>query len=88
MGEYLNAVCPICGKKYHVCDVCQKTQEFTPWRKITDTINCYKIFMILNEYTNGHTDQKTTRHKLDHCDLSDLENFQPSIKKTIEKIMR
>lgn len=88
MEEYLNAVCDICGKKYHVCGACKKTREFTPWRKIADSINCYKIFMILSEYSNGHTNKETAKQKLAGCDLTDLENFRPGIRDTIQKIMR
>lgn len=51
MAEYLNATCSICGKKYHLCSTCENIKTFAPWRNITDTIDCYKIFLVLSEYT-------------------------------------
>ena len=88
MEEYFNAICAICGRKYHVCGVCQKTREFTPWRRITDSRNCYKIFMILSDYSNGRADKETTKQKLADCDLSEYETFKPSIRETLEKILK
>ncbi|EXG87844.1 hypothetical protein K413DRAFT_4745 [Clostridium sp. ASBs410] len=87
MGE-LNAKCSICGKKYHVCHTCSNTISFTPWRKITDTTNCYKIFLILRDYTNGYVDKESTRDLLNGCDLKELDTYEDNIKKTINEILK
>jgi len=87
MSEYLNATCAICGTKYHICNDCQNTRAFTPWRTIADSINCYKIYLILRDYTNGNSDAATTKEQLLMCDLSDVETFQDNIKVAIEKLM-
>lgn len=87
MAEYLNAECSICGKKYHVCGTCKQTKTFTPWRRITDSVNCYKIFIALTEYQNGHTDKKTTKEVLEKCDLSGLAGMKPGVQDTIKNIL-
>ncbi|MCD7996366.1 MAG: hypothetical protein LUH21_03935 [Clostridiales bacterium] len=88
MAEYLNAKCSICGKMYHVCNDCNNTASFTPWRKIACSINCYKIFLALNSYTNKHSAKNETKEILSECDLSELNSFEPNIKMAIEEIMR
>lgn len=86
MSEKLNATCDICGKKYHICNTCKDITSFTPWRTITDTIEHYKIFLILSEYTQDK-DKNKAREDLLSCDLSELESFNENIKKAIKEIM-
>lgn len=85
MAEKLNATCDICGKKYHVCHSCEEAKSFKAWRTITDTIEHYKIFMVLSEYTRTK-DVGAAREGLDKCDLSGKENFSENIRKTIDEI--
>lgn len=87
MAEYLNAKCSICGEKYHVCDDCLNTRTFTPWRKIACSINCYKIFIALNDFTNKRETKERTRQFLSELDLSELESFEENIKLKIKEIM-
>ena len=35
MAEYLNAVCKVCGKKYHHCEMCE---QIGSWRDKNDII--------------------------------------------------
>ncbi len=87
MEKYLNASCPICGTRYHVCMDCHKTRTFTPWKSLTDSINCYKIFMILNDHANKNSDSDNTKAKLQRCDLSHMASFEPGIQTMIRKIL-
>lgn len=87
MSEYLNATCSICGEKYHLCNDCKNTMDFTPWRRIADSVNCYKIFLVLRDYTNKCATKAETKEKLTSCDLSNLETFQENIKESIKNIM-
>lgn len=87
MENYLNASCPICGTRYHVCTDCQKTKSFTPWRTLTDSINCYKIFIILNDHANHQSDRATAGKQLQKCDLSQLDSFETGIQTMIRKIL-
>lgn len=85
MANELNAVCDICGSKYHVCMTCKSTKTLKPWRTITDTIDCYKIYMVIHDYKNGTLTKENARKMLDECTLP--KSFQPHIKVIIDEIM-
>lgn len=86
MAEILNATCDICGKKYHVCKTCEEATSFKPWRTITDTMDHYKIFMVLSAYTKTK-DIETAREDLKKCNLEGKEKFNKNIKKAIDEIL-
>lgn len=86
MGNNINAYCSICGKGYHVCASCSDAKTLTPWRTIVDTIDHYKIFMIIRDYTNKYIDIKEAKELLSKCDLSEYKTFEKEIKEAIEKI--
>ncbi len=82
----INAHCSICGKGYHICNSCYKYKSFQSWRSVTDTIEHYKIYLAVHRYTiSGNIE--AARQELEHCDLSDLEEFNPEIKSVIKKLM-
>lgn len=85
MSEPLNGVCDICGKRYSVCKTCQTVKTFKPWRTITDTLEHYKIFIALSEYTKTKNKEEA-KEQLSHCDLSGLESFPDRIKNVIKEI--
>ena len=87
-NENLNATCSICGEKYHMCISCSEVQSFTPWRSIVDRINCYKIFLILKDYTNNTKPKEMAKSELNKCDLSELNAFIPEVKIVIENILK
>lgn len=86
MSEKFNSICDICGKPYRVCNSCTDIKSFTPWRTITDTMDHYKIFLVLSNYTNTK-DKVRAKQELETCDLSELETFRPEIKAVIKEIM-
>ena len=85
MAENLNATCAICGKKYHACATCKSTITYKPWRTITDTIDCYKIYMIVYDYEKKIITNDKAKEMLSNCKMP--ETFQPHIKKVIDEIM-
>ena len=49
-----NTNCILCGKPYHLCIICDSTKpDWKRWKTITDTENCYNIYVILNDYNFG-----------------------------------
>ncbi len=86
MANKINAYCKICGTGYHVCASCLAQKGFRPWRTITDTSEHYKIYLAVHGYTISQ-DKEKAREELEHCDLSDMENFNPEIKSAVEEIM-
>ena len=86
MAEYLNAKCAICDKKYHLCKTCEDVKTFSPWRTVTDTIDCYKIFLVLSEYTKTKNKEQAKK-ELSTCNLKEKDIFAPHIKAAIDEIM-
>lgn len=87
MLEYLNAVCAVCGRKYHVCNDCKSTRTFAPWRTIADSVNCYRIYLILQDYHNGYLDGGAARERLSGCDLSEIETYAEHIRMAVWEIL-
>lgn len=42
MAEYLNAVCKVCGKKYHHCEMCE---QIGSWRAVACSPECWNIWV-------------------------------------------
>ena len=66
MSEYKNAVCAVCGAGYRVCAACRNRKTIKSWRTITDSAECYKIYMILHDYTAGFITRESARRMLVH----------------------
>lgn len=85
--ERINAHCSICGKGYYKCNSCAEMKNITPWRSIVDSIEHYKIFIILRDYTNKYVDIKETKNLLEKCDLSEYKTFDKDVVKVIDEIL-
>lgn len=85
-GKEINHWCVVCGKGYHACDTCIKEKTFTPWRTLTDTIEHYKIFMILKDYNNKLINGEQAKELLSNVDLDGKENYKESAKKVLADI--
>lgn len=84
MSKELNATCAICGKKYHVCNTCKSVKTLKPWRTIADTIECYKIYMIIHDYVNENIPKEKAKNMLDGCTIPS--ELQEHIKTVIDEI--
>lgn len=87
MEQKLNHKCDICGKEYYFCPDCGNAKSFTPWRTIVDSIEHYKIFLIIKDYTNKYIDVKEAKRLLNNQDLSELDTFRDEIKNVINDIL-
>lgn len=83
----INNHCLICGKGYHVCHSCRDIKQFSPWRTVVDTINCFQIYTTLSEYNAGLIDTDKAREQLQRCDLSGKNSFKERPRNTIDTIM-
>lgn len=82
-----NAKCTICGKAYHKCNSCSDS-KMKPWRSIVDTINHYKIYLIIADYTNKKISKEKAKELLNGCDISDYKTFVPEVAKVIGDITK
>lgn len=84
--ENINAYCEICGKGYYVCKSCSDQIMIKPWRTLVDTIEHYKIFLVVHEYKKNKN-KKKAKKELENCNLSDMENFKLEVKMIIDEIV-
>lgn len=87
MPGKLNHKCAICGTLYHSCIGCMDVKTYTPWRNIVDSIEHYKIFIIIRDYSNETIDKKTAYEQLSKCDLTGLADFVEEINTEIKDIL-
>lgn len=84
-----NATCIICGKKYHLCIACERNKSnWKFWKVLTDTENCYKVYQVVNDYNFNKISKDEARVLLEALDLSELETYKDSVKKTIKDILK
>lgn len=86
MAQEYNAKCSICGKKYHVCNDCMEQKTFKPWRVVTDTIEHYKIYLAIHNYTISKNKEQA-KNELESCNLDGFEHFDKDIKNIINEIL-
>lgn len=78
--------CSICGKEYEACNSCLEQKTFKPWRTVTDTVEHYKIYFVIHEYSISK-DKEKAKEDLKNCNMHDMNNFVSDIKKVIQEIM-
>lgn len=83
----LNHTCAICGVKYNHCNSCDTITSFTPWRAIVDSIEHYKIFLIIRDYHNKHISKEEAKSQLKDINLEDINTFVYEIQNKILEIL-
>lgn len=51
--ERKNKICPVCLTEYQVCNSCNRINSYTPWRSVTDTIDCFRIHIFITNLEHG-----------------------------------
>ena len=88
MSNKINLWCIICGTGYHACDSCDSMKSFTPWRAIADTVDHYKIYVIIKQYKSNLITKEEARNMLLNIDLTGMENFKESVKNRLNEILK
>lgn len=88
VAENNNATCSICGRGYHKCLSCRDLMRLQPWKDVTDTAECYKVFQVVKGFSTGVYTKDEFKSKLKNIDLSDLENFRDHIKALIKDALK
>lgn len=88
MAENNNATCCICGKAYHKCLSCKDSMKLQPWKDVTDTSECYKVFQAVKGFSTGVYTKDEFKSRLKNIDLSDLENYRDHIKVLIKDALK
>lgn len=85
-SKKINHWCVLCGAGYHSCDKCDNQSTFTPWRTLTDTLEHFKIFMILKDYNNRKIDRESARELLSAFDLSGWKTYKSGARSVLADI--
>lgn len=88
MAKKNNATCCICGREYHKCLSCKDSMKLQPWKDVTDTSECYKVFQVVKGYSTGVYTKDEFKSKLKNIDLSNLENYRDHIKALIKDALK
>ena len=82
----INSYCVICGEGYHCCISCDD-QKTMSWRLITDSMNHFKVYMILCDYRDKKINKENAKKLLSQTDISGWENFKEGTKGLIKEIL-
>ena len=80
-------ICATCRSEYDFCPKCNKDKDKTLWYFTFCSQNCHDIYETTSSFENGKIDADEAKLKLDNLNLSKLDNFGESYKKSIDKIM-
>lgn len=86
MSKTMKATCAICGRKYDVCLSCRAQNKLKPWRNITDSVSCYKIFLVLTQLNNGYISKEEANSQLEQITFN-KNDLREDIRNKVDKIM-
>lgn len=82
-----NKICATCRSNYDFCPKCNKDKDKPLWYFTFCSQNCHDIYETTSNFENGKIDADEAKLRLDNLNLSKLDNFGESYKKSINKIM-
>lgn len=80
-------ICATCRCSYNFCPKCNKDKDKPLWYFTFCSQNCHDIYETTSSFENGKIDADEAKLKLDNLNLSKLDNFGESYKKSINKII-
>lgn len=82
----MKATCIICGKEYDACLSCKDKISLRPWKTVTDTIDCYKLFLVLAQFNKGSLTKDVAKKQLSNIKYN-LDELKEHDKKVVLEIM-
>lgn len=79
-------ICAVCHLNYHYCPRCNEDKDKPLWYFTFCSSNCKDIYSVASDFENNQIDVNKAKEKLDKLDLTKLDNFGESYKKTINRI--
>ena len=80
-------ICATCRCSYNFCPKCNKDKDKPLWYFTFCSQNCHDIYDTTSKFEDGRIDASEAKSQLDNLNLSKLDNFGESYKKSINKIM-
>ena len=78
--------CYLCGAKYSYCPTCSQDKMKPTWMTEFHEENCKTIFQTCTDFNMKLLTKDEAKNVLSSCDLSNKENFRPSVQKTLATI--
>lgn len=82
-----NRICAVCRNEYQFCNKCREDSNKPLWFFSFCSENCHDIYETTSKFEDNRIDAHDAKSKLNNLDLSKLDNFGASYKKSIDKIM-
>ena len=82
-----NRICAVCRNEYQFCNKCREDSNKPLWFFSFCSENCHDIYETTSKFEDNRIDAHDAKLKLNNLDLSKLDNFGESYKKSINKIM-
>jgi hypothetical protein len=86
MADGKERFCAVCRLKYKYCPRCPEDRNKELWHFTFHELNCKNIYDVLSAYEDGRLSANVAKAQLENLDLSKIENFGESYKKSIAKI--
>ena len=80
-------ICATCRSNYDFCPKCNRDKDKPLWYFTFCSQNCHDIYDTTSKFEDGLIDASEAKSQLDNLNLSKLDNFGESYKKSIDKIM-
>lgn len=83
------AECKICGVEYDVCAFCPNTANITPWRRLCDTSEHFKLFMLLSDYSGKVITKEYAKEMLNELGVTaeSVSSFREPVKNMVYEIL-
>ena len=86
MGNNLRT-CAVCMRKYQFCSRRKEDVNKEMWHYTFCSQDCHDIYDTTSKFEDGRISKNTAKKQLNKLDLSRLDSFGESYKKSISKIM-
>ena len=80
-------ICATCRSEYDFCPKCNRDKDKPLWYFTFCSQNCHDIYEMTSSFENGKINADEAKLRLNNLNLSKLDNFGESYKKSINKIM-
>lgn len=83
-----NRECYLCGSQYSYCPTCSQDRTKPAWMAEFHSENCKDIFDICTRFNMEFLTKEEAKSAIEKCDLSNKENFRPSVQKTLSNLLK
>ena len=81
-----NKICVCDGTRYSYCNTCSADNSKPSWMNMFCSENCKNLFQAATDYYAGELTPSKAKAIVENADLSNKDNFKPSIVKFIDEL--